>query len=312
MTRVAIPFFSVIIPVYNRANALKRALASVLAQSNQDFEIIVIDDGSIDHPERVVAEIDDPRIQLIRQDNRGGGAARNAGIDKACGRFIAFLDSDDEFLPHHLEAMKNLLEGSRNTAGYARMIVDRGQGRTLIKPPRAIRSAEHMATYLLCDRGFVPTITLVVDAVTAKRVRYDKGLPFAQDTDFAIRLYLAGCNLAMAEKPGARCSDVSNPTRISAGRKGARLAQWLEQLRPHIPDKAYYGGRGWMIAKGVAPTEPFQALKLYLSALWRGCYRPRLACIIFLQIFLPDPLYRRIADAVIALPRINERAPKPC
>lgn len=312
MTGATAPFFSVVIPVYNRAGVLQRALASVLAQSDQGFEIIVIDDGSSDNPECVVAEIADPRIQFIRQDNRGGGAARNVGIDKARGQFIAFLDSDDEFLPRHLEAMKNLLGGTRKTVGYARMIVDRGRGRTLIKPLRAIRPGEHMATYLLCDRGFVPTTTVVVDAVMAKRVRYDESLPFAQDTDFAIRLYLAGCNFVMTEEPGARCNDVHDPARISAGRKGARLTQWLEQLRPRIPDKAYYGGCGWMIAKGLAPTGSFRALQLYLSALRRGCYRPRLAGIVFLQIFLPDRLYRRIADTAIALPRSASRAPHPC
>ena len=312
MTGVSAPFFSVVIPVYNRAGVLQRALASVLAQSDQGFEIIVIDDGSIDHPERTVGEIGDPRIQFFRQKNRGGGAARNAGIDNARGQFIAFLDSDDEFLPRHLETMKRLLGGTKNTIGYAPMIVDRGLGRTLIKPPRAIKPGEHMATYLLCDRGFVPTTTIVVEAAMAKRVRYDETLPFAQDTDFAIRLYLAGCNFVMAGEPGAHCSDVHDPTRISAGRKGARLAQWLEKLRPRIPERAYYGGRGWMIAKGLAPSEPFRALQLYLSALWHGCYRPRLAGIVFLQIFLPDQLYRRIADTAIALPRLVQRAPKPC
>ena len=64
-----------------------------------------------------------------------------------------------------------LLDGTTNTAGYARMIVDRGNGNTFLKPPRAIASGEHMATYLLCERGFVPTITLVVARETARRVR---------------------------------------------------------------------------------------------------------------------------------------------
>ena len=59
--------------------------------------------------------------------------------------------------------MKALLEGSANTAGYARILVDRGEGRTFLKPPRAIREGEDMGEYLLCDRGFVPTITLVVE-----------------------------------------------------------------------------------------------------------------------------------------------------
>ena len=294
------PLFSVIIPVHNRARVLKNALASVLAQTCQDFEIVVIDDGSTDDPKRVVDSIADARIRFRRQDNRGAGAARNAGIDGAQGRYVAFLDSDDVFLPHHLETMKRLLDGKANTVGYARMVVDRGDGRMFTKPPRGLRAGEHMATYLLCDRGFVPTITLVVDTATAKRVRYDETLSFGDDKDFALRLYLAGCQFVMSEHPAAMWRDIYDPSRISGARKGARLAQWLEKMRPHIPARAYYGCRGWSIAKGIAEKDAIGALGMYLKALWHGCYRPKLAAIIFLQIFLPDRVYRQLADTAIA------------
>jgi glycosyltransferase involved in cell wall biosynthesis len=296
---MAEPLFSVVIPVYNRADVLVRALRSVLDQSCQDFEIVVVDDGSADDPKSAADAFGDPRIRFFRQDNRGGGAARNAGIDLARGQLIAFLDSDDVFLPAHLETMKRLLDGTNDTAGYAPMIVDRGEGRTFIKPPRAIAAGEHMANYLMCDRGFVPTITLVLPREIAKRVRYNESLPFAQDTDFAIRLFLSGCKFVMADEPGAVWKDIADPNRASAGRKGARLLSWIEELRPRIPAKAYYGCRGWMIAKGVAAANPFEALGLYAQAVFRSCYSTRLAAVIFLQIFFPDRLYRRLADAAI-------------
>jgi glycosyltransferase involved in cell wall biosynthesis len=295
------PLFSVIVPVYNRAGTLSQALCSVLRQTCQDFEIVVVDDGSRDDPKAVIDALADPRIRYIRQENGGGSAARNGAIDNARGRWIAPLDSDDVFLPAHLETMKQLLADTTNIVGYARMIVDRGNGRTILKPPRAIGADEHMATYLLCDRGFVPTITAVVDRETAKRVRYDETMPFAQDTDFALRLYLAGCKFRMADAPGAVWRDEYDPNRTSSGRKGARLMQWLEAMRPKIPQNAYYGARGWMIAKGVAQTDKRAALGLYLNAVLHGCYRPKLAITIFLQIFFPDWLYRRIADGLIAL-----------
>jgi glycosyltransferase involved in cell wall biosynthesis len=295
------PLFSVVVPVYNRANVLGRALRSVLDQSCQDLEIVVIDDGSADDPKAVVEALGDPRIRFFRQDNRGGGAARNAGIERARGRLVAFLDSDDVFLPAHLETMQALLAGTNDTAGYAQMIVDRGQGRRFVKPPRGLGAGEHMASYLMCDRGFVPTITLVLPREIAGRVRYSESLPLAQDTDFAIRLFLAGCKFVMADEPGAVWMDIADPNRASAGRKGARLLPWIETLRPNIPAKAYHGCRGWMIAKGVAAAHPFEALWLYLQAVARGCYSARLAAIIFLQIFFPDRLYRRLADGIIAL-----------
>ena len=294
------PFFSVVIPVFNRAELLAQALGSVMAQSDQDFEIIVVDDGSTDDPARVVDARCDSRIVFIRQENRGGGAARNAGIERARGRFVAFLDSDDEYLPHHLAAMRRLLEHAPNTVGYARVVVDRGEGRTFLKPPRAIAEGEDMAVYLLCRRGFVPINTVVVERALAQSIRFHESLPAAEDTDFAIRCALSGARFAMAEAPGARWRDVEDPNRLSSGRRGASMRQWIEALRPRIPSKAYYGCLGWAYAKCIAANDAYGALQLYLGAIMRGCYRPRLAGIIFLQIFLPDSTYRRLADFAIA------------
>jgi glycosyltransferase involved in cell wall biosynthesis len=295
------PFFSVVIPTYNRGASIGRAIQSVLAQSCQDFEILVVDDGSSDGTGGLVAGIPDPRIRYIWQKNRGGGAARNAGIDAASGQFVALLDSDDEFLPGHLERMENLLKASDITVGYARIVVNRGNGRTLMKPPRAIFPGEHMATYLLCDRGFVPTITTVVERRMAQRVRYSEQLSFGQDTDFAIRLFLGGCRFSMIEAPGAIWHDLQDPKRSSANRKGTQLGPWIERLRPLIPSRAYHGCRGWAIAKGVAAQNKRKALTLYLAAVVRRCYSPRLAVTIFLQIFLSDEFYRLFADRVIGL-----------
>jgi len=299
------PFFSVVIPVYNRADLLGRALSSVLAQSEQDFEVVVVDDGSRDDPEAVVDALADPRLRFLRQENRGGGAARNAGIREARGRFIAFLDSDDAFLPGHLVAMRRLLEGTARTAGYARILVDRGDGRAILKPPRALKPGEDMATYLLCDRGFVPTITTVVPADLAKATLYNENLREAEDTDFAIRLALQGCTFLMAEAPGAVWHDRYDLNRQSAGRSSVRMQAWLDALKPLIPHKAWLGGRGWAVAKGVALRHPLRALAYYLSAVRNGSYAPGLAAIVFLQIFLPDAVYRAVADHAIGWLRVG-------
>lgn len=301
------PFFSVIIPVYNRAAALARAIQSVRVQTCQDFEIVVVDDGSTDDPHTEVARFGDPRIRFIRQDNKGGGAARNTAIDHARGCFIAPLDSDDVFLPQHLERMKALLDGTTNLVGYARMRVDRGEGRVFLKPPRAIRPDEDMARYLLCDRGFVPTNTIAVERKMARRIRYHEDLRAAEDTDFAIRLSLAGCRFAMIEEPGAVWNDLHDPNRASAGHGRDAFGAWLDSMRPHISARAYQGGRGWAYAKLLAPSRPLAALMLYLRAALRGCYRPTLAAVVFLQIFLGRAGYRRLADGAISWLRAGLR-----
>lgn len=305
------PFFSVIIPVYNRAAALARAIESVRAQTCQDFEIVVVDDGSKDDPRAAVERFADPRIRFIRQENKGGGVARNTAIDHARGHFIAPLDSDDVFLPQHLARMKVLLDGTENLVGYARMRVDRGKERVFLKPPRAIRPDEEMASYLLCDRGFVPTITIAVEREMARRIRYHEDLRAAEDTDFAIRLALAGCRFQMIEEPGAVWNDLHDPNRASSGHGREAFDVWLEAMRPHISPRAYHGGRGWAYAKLLVPSRPLAALMLYLNAALRGCYRPRLAAVVFLQIFLGRAGYRRLADGAISWLRAGLREPAP-
>lgn len=92
-----------ILPVHNRAHCIARAIDSVLAQRFADFELIVVDDGSSDGTREVVQGFDDPRVRLVALErNRGGNAARNAGIRAARAPLIAFLDSDDAYLPHKL------------------------------------------------------------------------------------------------------------------------------------------------------------------------------------------------------------------
>ncbi len=101
MTPKSQPDISVIIPAFNRAHTLPKALDSVLSQTLKPREIIVVDDGSTDETNAVLANY--PGLCIISQDNRGVSAARNVGIEKAGGDWIAFLDSDDEWLSDKLE-----------------------------------------------------------------------------------------------------------------------------------------------------------------------------------------------------------------
>ena len=114
---------SIIIPLYNKAPYVRRALESIAAQSLSDFEVIVIDDGSTDDGAAIVAGYSDARYRLIHQANAGPGAARNTGIAQSRGEFIAFLDADDEWLPSYLEESVRRLEQfgpevSSVTSGY--------------------------------------------------------------------------------------------------------------------------------------------------------------------------------------------------
>lgn len=292
---------SVIIPSYNRANNLPNVLASVLAQSIQDIEVIIVDDGSTDTTRSILQDFHDPRVKYIYQENSGANTARNRGVDEAKGKYIAFLDSDDTFLDGHLERSLKFLEKNPNTAVFSRIIVDRGNGITFLKPPRGPQPDERIDEYLTCDRGFIQTSTLVIPTETARKVRYKEGLKAGQDIDFAIRLYLSGIKFHMINTPGAIWNDKADPKRISAGTHPNVRVNWLAGMKDKISRKSYLGFKGWFMAKTYAQQgQRFTAYKYYFTAALRGCYNPKLAATIFLQITLVGGSYRKLADIIIA------------
>ena len=99
------PFFSIIIPTYNRAGFIGATLESVLGQPFTDWETVVVDDGSTDNTAQVVAKFTDPRIHYLPKANGERGAARNYGLARARGEYVIFLDSDDRLLPAHLATL---------------------------------------------------------------------------------------------------------------------------------------------------------------------------------------------------------------
>lgn len=112
------PLVSVIIPTYNRAHLLLRAVQSVLNQTYSHFELIIVDDASTDNTAQVTGEISDPRVRYVRHEyNQGGAAARNTGIDLAQGKYIAFLDSDDLWLERKLEKQVEALSSADPRVG---------------------------------------------------------------------------------------------------------------------------------------------------------------------------------------------------
>lgn len=100
---------SVVIPLYNKEKSIARTLECVLNQTYQDFEVVVVNDGSKDRSAAVVEQFTDARIRLIKQTNGGVSAARNRGIAEARGEYVAFLDADDVWLPDHLANLESLI-----------------------------------------------------------------------------------------------------------------------------------------------------------------------------------------------------------
>ena len=161
---------SVIIPTYNRAHAVSEAIDSVLAQTYRDFEIIVVDDASTDNTGEVLARYGD-RIRVIRRETNGGaGAARNDGIRASSGEFIAFLDSDDLYLPCRLRISLEALDASPNFGGaYADLQKVAPDGTVL---PSWLSVAGHQALGLIFREELVRP-TLGTDTLTIRRCCFD-------------------------------------------------------------------------------------------------------------------------------------------
>lgn len=110
---------SVVIPLYNKKECVAHTLECVLNQTYQEFEVVVVDDGSTDGSAEAVEGFEDERIRLIRQENGGVSAARNRGIKEARSEYVAFLDADDEWKPEHLQTLVELMEKYPQCGSYS-------------------------------------------------------------------------------------------------------------------------------------------------------------------------------------------------
>lgn len=181
---------SVIIPTYNRAKLIGRAIASVLNQTYQDFEIIIVDDASSDNTVEVVNRFNDERIRYIRHDqNRGAAAARNSGIKMARGEYIAFQDSDDQWLPEKLQKQMRVFENAPADVGvvYTGFWRIEGEKKTYILSNKITRKEGNIHGQLL-KGNFVTIHTVVKRECFKKAGMFDEHLPSLEDWELFIRI----------------------------------------------------------------------------------------------------------------------------
>jgi glycosyltransferase involved in cell wall biosynthesis len=191
-TDMSQPYVSVIIPTYNRAATIERAVRSVLAQTFADFELLVVDDGSTDDTGALVEGLGDPRVRLMRLPvNSGPAVARNAGINAARGTLIAFLDSDDIWLPHKLERQVAAMNRAGPSAlasctGFAiRRAMSRGSGGASIRfPTRASGRFESILNGCMLSPG---TTLIVHRDAFGKIGLLDSNLRRLEDWDWLLR-----------------------------------------------------------------------------------------------------------------------------
>jgi glycosyltransferase involved in cell wall biosynthesis len=241
------PLVTVIIPTYNRADLLPRAVKSVLSQSYRNLECLIVDDASTDNTEEVVRGLDDERVVYIRHErNRGQSAARNTGIAHASGELVALLDSDDEWLPGKLAKQVALMEASPKQVGvvhcmhYARYA--RKNRQLEIKGPADFTGE----VYPKLLRGVCPSI---MSSVLVKRECFencgtlDERLPSFVDYDLWLRVaqrYQFACVpeflTVVYQHEGSRQSKDITPRKEGLERI---LSKWGLEIRKHRGEKGY-------------------------------------------------------------------------
>ncbi len=192
-----------VIPTYNRAGTILRAVNSVLGQTHSDFEVIVVDDGSSDDTAGLLAGIGDNRVRLLRHDrNRGAAAARNTGVAAAAGEFVAFLDSDDAWLPQKLAVQLVALRAAHpdqavSCHGVLMHLLDHQ-----VEREQPLENSEDWLLRLTLDCNLSPGTTQLARRDVFARIGFlDETLPRFEDWDWLLRYAESGGRILALREP---------------------------------------------------------------------------------------------------------------
>lgn len=184
--------FSVVVPLYNKELFIRRTVESVLAQTYENFELIVVDDGSTDASLEVLAMIDDPRLRVVSQENGGEGAARNCGMRLATLPWIALLDADDYWFPNHLAELATLIEMFPDTGMVATSFIE-GEDWQAQQPPttNARRSRINYLSAASRDIGIVWSSDVALRRSVTEKVGGFASFRRGADLHYWVRMALA-------------------------------------------------------------------------------------------------------------------------
>ncbi|PIV94944.1 MAG: glycosyltransferase family 2 protein [Flavobacteriaceae bacterium CG_4_10_14_3_um_filter_33_47] len=186
------PFFSVIIPLFNKEKFIKQTLLSVLNQTLTDFEVIIINDGSTDDSLSIASSLKDKRIQILNQQNKGLCASRNLGIKTSKGTFMAFLDADDLWMEDFLETIYKLIQLHQEQLIFATNVKLLFPNKTpnLNSTTFSIDKKTLMTNYFRQRKNILGPSSLVINKLVFEEVGYfDETINYGEEDDFYIRCF---------------------------------------------------------------------------------------------------------------------------
>jgi len=301
------PRFSVVIPTYNRADSILDTLSSCFAQRFSDIEVIVVDDGSSDNTLEVLGSVSDSRLIVVSQENAGPAAARNHGMRRAAGQYIAFLDSDDRWYPGFLEAVNELLDEQGDVLVYGQIIVDRGVGKYWVKPDRALGPEESIYDFLYVHGGFIQTSTMVIPAVLGNKVQWDEAVTYGDNDQFAIDCWRTGIAFYMLSKPYTHYADAISTDALSqlpiyagSSQKYTNFFTWMATQKQFMSVQAWAGYQARVESVSLARKAPLESFKLLWKAKRLGAISGPGIVRQTIQNLAPR-LYRRLVDQYVRI-----------
>jgi glycosyltransferase involved in cell wall biosynthesis len=298
------PLVSVIIPCYNRAHIIAQAIGSVREQTLQDWELVIVDDGSADDLAGVLAPIMkvDERIRLVRHArNRGEPAARNTGIEAARGRFIAFLDSDDIWMPTKLERQAAAVLSApepENVFCVTKTLVVLSESRRIVRPIRGPLPGRSFGEFLYNDGGFAQTSSFFLAKSLAERFPFREKLRQMVDHVFFIEVGAAGASYLLVDEVLTVWHNEDRPDRISNGDDLAKwrtiIALFKQVTAPFVPPHVLVAAEARFLSGHLWAESPAQSIRLLLRARLAGALSVSQVTRLFCRNALPQRKYNLI------------------
>ena len=284
------PLITVILPAFNRRDTIMRAIESVFRQTYRPLEVILVDDCSTDGTSDLVSSVRFPEpirvIKLLR--NEGPAGARNAGIREASGQYVAFLDSDDWWLPTKIEKQVQVISTASplgRTVVYTQAHIIR-RFEKIIRPVRRQQS-ESLAEYIFCNGGFIAQDSVMMPVQLVKSTAYDPNLRNNEDWDLFFRLEQQGVRFVLIEEPLTVVVDLPVPGRASAPQNPERLLALLARHKGRISERAYSALRA-KTAPLLRSTAPIEAAGAILSAYSKDAIGPFMALSLIGRLVCPE------------------------
>ena len=300
---------SVVIPTWGRPTLVRRALDSVLSQTERSIEVIVVIDGPDPATIAALAEVGDGRVRTVELPERGGAAAaRNQGIGAATAPWVALLDDDDEWLPEKLATQLAIAAASpwRRPVVSCRLIARTADG-DLLLPRRAPRPDEPVSEYLTVrhhvfrGEGFLSTSTLVAPTDVFREVPFSVALPHMQDIDWILRACrLPDVGIECAVEPLSIRHDEDDRPRISGAKDWRTTFDWVTSNRDLFTPRAYAAALMGLVSALAAPTHDRRALRVILREAVRDGRPTALEYATFAQVWLIPRSFRHALRARLA------------